>query len=224
MSKVEPTRALLLQSGGIDSAAAAIHLLEAGYEVVALTLAKNASSQTSLPKMRATEIAEKHPLYSWAMIDITDWDQLIERHINTQVAERIPVSCLTCILSKLTASAHYCNNNNIRFLALGYTTYQSSWAEQTSNAIQQQRNELKRLGISLLLPSSDYTCKESVIDTLKLKELTPRSLENPCCIGTIGTQDTPSHTIDRVISTAFLFFQTHQPNLKVVDTIGPFPS
>ena len=47
----------LLQSGGRDSTAAAISLLESGNRVVAVTLAENAASQVELPNRRALELA-----------------------------------------------------------------------------------------------------------------------------------------------------------------------
>ena len=221
---VDQQRTLLLQSGGIDSAAAALKLLEDGHEVIALTLAKDAAAQIRRPKQRATEISLLHPSYAWAMADISDWDSQLEQHVEDALADPIPVSCLTCILAKVTAVIPYCHNNGISTLALGYTAYQSEWAEQTEHAIQEQRTELRRFGITLTLPSAHYTAKDSVVTDLIATDLTPGSLENPCCIANIGTQPTPPQVISRVIRSAFNFLEQHQPIMQVVDTVGDFRS
>ena len=223
MTAQNKLRTLLLQSGGIDSAAAAINLLDAGHEVIALTLAKDASAHIQLPKKRAMEISRIHPSYVWAMADISAWDALLDEHIEGALADPIPVSCLTCILAKITAAVPYCRKNGIAALALGYTGYQSQWAEQTSHAIHEQRAALRRLGISLLLPSVHYAAKDSVVSDLIARELTPGSLENPCCIGHIGTQPTPPRIIAQVVRTAFSFLGKSHPSMQVVETIGNFP-
>ena len=222
--KADQQRTLLLQSGGIDSAAAALKLLEDGHEVIALTLAKDAASQIHRPKQRATEISLRHSSYAWAMADISDWDSQIEQHVEDALSDPIPVSCLTCILAKITAVIPYCHNMRIPTLALGYTAYQSEWAEQTEHAIQEQRAELRRIGISLILPSAHYTAKDSVVTDLIATDLTPGSLENPCCIANIGTQPTPPGVVSQVIRSAFDFLKQHQPIMKIVDTVGDFRS
>ena len=224
MTSQNRPRTLLLQSGGIDSAAAALNLLDAGHEVVALTLAKDASAHIQLPMKRAVEISRTHRRYAWAMADISAWDASLEKHVEDTLEHSIPVSCLICILAKITAAVPYCRRTNIAVLALGYTAYQSQWAEQTSHAIHEQRTELQRLGISLLLPSAHYTAKDSVVTDLIAKELTPASLENSCCIGDIGTQPTPSSTVSEVVRAAFSFLSQHQPSMQVVGTVGDFPA
>ena len=224
MPNLDRPRTLLLQSGGIDSAAAALNLLEAGHEVVALTLAKDAANHVLLPKKRAVEIFAKHPGYSWAMADISTWDALLEKHVKAAVDGPVPVSCLICILAKITAVVPYCRENEIASLAVGYTAYQSEWAEQTSDAIGEQRTELRRLGISLLLPSAHYEDKKSVVADLSTKALTAISLENPCCISEIGTQPTQPHIVKQVVRTAFMFLAWNNPAMEVVDTVGEFPT
>ena len=224
MNKQRPLRTLLLQSGGIDSTAAALNLLDAGHEVLAMTLAKQAAANVRLPKERAIEISKVHARYAWAMGDISAWDAFLEERIEATLAEPVPVSCLTCILAKITAVVPYCRKKNITNMALGYTDYQSTWAEQTPHAIQEQRAELQRIGIALLLPSAHYAAKEPVLDDLVARELTPRSLENPCCIGTIGTQYTPGHIVSGVVRTAFSLLKQREPTIQVVDTVGDFPA
>ena len=224
MTKQQQSRVVLLQSGGFDSAAAAIHLLDAGHEVVALTLAKEADAHVNLPRRRAIEISRGHRHYSWAMADISAWDALLAGHVENKLTDPIPLSCLTCILAKITATIPYCRKNKIGMLALGYTQHQSRWAEQTSHAICEQRAALGRLGISLLLPSAHYVAREAVVADLIAKELTPSPLENPCCIGDIGTQTTSEGVISQVVRAAFSFLDQHEPEMEVVDTIGDFPA
>ena len=224
MSSQHQPKTLLLQSGGIDSTAAALNLLGAGHKVVALTLAKNAAEHTHLPRIRALEIRSKYKLYAWGMADISAWDASLDKHVESTVNDPVPVSCLTCILAKITAAVPYCHKHELSTMALGYTDYQSSWAEQTSHAINQQREELAQLGISLLLPSSHYKAKDEVVTDLIAREMNPSSLENPCCIGHIGTQTTPPHLILQVVTTAFSFLSQNKPTMAVVDTVGDFPA
>ena len=60
---------LLLQSGGRDSAIAAINLLEQGFNVAAVTFSENAAQHIQKPRKRALEISDKFSNYSWNMVE-----------------------------------------------------------------------------------------------------------------------------------------------------------
>ena len=224
MSQTAPNqRVLLLQSGGLDSAAAALRLIRDGYDVLALTLSKHAAGQASLPQQRAEEIHANAPSYAWAMADITAWNRTVERHIAELVSDDVPLSCLTCILAKMTAAVPYCHDHSITMIALGYTDYQSDWTEQTPSAIAEQRSSLERVGISLLLPSASYGSKEEVKRDLIAGALTPSSLENPCCIAYTGTQPTPIPLTREIVKATFDLLESQPPALELIARVGGFP-
>lgn len=213
-------RILLLQSGGRDSAAAAINLLEAGESVLGITLASNAVKLNKLPRLRALEISQRYKSYSWAMADITEWDRSFKTKILSSISSELPKSCLICALSKMTAIIPTCLKLGIRKIAMGYTEYQSSWAEQTPYAVELQKKHLMRLGIEMILPSLEYKSKAAVENTLIAHELSPNSLENPCCISDSGTQPVPDALIAEAIDAAFKYCQSKSVDIQFVDSVG----
>lgn len=215
-------KVLLLQSGGIDSAMAAAKLLEQNYEVAAITLVKNTATDVLFPMQRADDLINKYDDYAWAMFDITEWDKALANHMENKFSEIIPPSCLICILAKITAMVTYCLELKISALALGYTGYQGSWAEQTAPAIEAQRTELARYGLDLLLPSISYDAKGVVTEQLLRRDLVPHSLEHPCCIADIGTQHTSPELAKRVISEAFVYLDSNAPTYTIIKTLGKF--
>lgn len=213
-------RVLLLQSGGRDSTAAAASLLDAGREVIGVTLSQNAEGNIDLPRQRAEEISEQYPAYIWMMGDFTDWDRSFKDNVSSQLSKPLPKSCLLCALSKITAVVPYCLNNGITRLAMGYTEYQSDWAEQTPLAIELQTKFLRELGIELILPARLFNSKEQVKDQLIARELSPSSLENPCCIAEWGTQDVEDELIAETIEKGFEYLRGKTPAFLVVGEIN----
>lgn len=211
---------LLLQSGGRDSAAAAVNILAGGHRVVGVTLSVDAINNFEIPKLRAQELSQRFTGYRWGMADFTDWEKLFKSSIVRQFSTSLPKSCLLCSLSKITAVIPFCNDNNIKRIALGYTGYQSTWSEQTPYAIELQKKYLGKLGIELVLPSLAFDSKSSVKDYLIANELTPASLENPCCISEWGTQPVLENLVAEAVEAAFDFYSVNTPTIKFVDTIG----
>ena len=191
-----------------------------GYRVIALTLSANAAKQIKVPRTRALELYENYENYSWAMVDFTEWDREINRWILNNLSDELPKSCLLCALSKITAVIPFCQANNIHNLSLGYTDYQSSWAEQTPLAINLQREKLKEKDINLLLPSMIYNNKSDVKNMLIANNLNPDSLENPCCITKWGTQSVPDQQIYKSVNLAFEFLSQNSPVIDLVEVIG----
>lgn len=214
------TTTLLLQSGGRDSAAAAISLLEAGNKVLGITLSANAANKIELPQQRAIELSRQYKNYGWMMVDFTDWDVEFKLGVSKQLSAELPKSCLLCALSKITAVIPYCHKNGIKKLAMGYTEYQSSWAEQTPEAIRLQTEYLNRHGIEFILPSMRYKAKQDVERDLIAKELSSNSLENPCCISDTGTQDVSGLLIQEAIEKGFEYFSSKNPCFEIVASIG----
>ena len=218
--KIANETVCLLQSGGRDSTAAAIYLLESGKRVLGLTLAENAQDQVDLPRQRAIELACKYKNYCWRMVDFTMWNRGIKVWVQDRLSSELPKSCLLCALSKITSAIAICNHEQIFKISLGYTDYQSDWAEQSTLAIKLQKEKLKNLGFMLLLPSLGFKKKKDVQDFLIVKELNPNSLENPCCISDWGTQQVSDGLIVETINLAFQYAMEHSPDFTIVATVG----
>lgn len=83
-------RVLLLQSGGRDSAIAAISLLEQGFDVTAVTFSANARKNTSKPRERAIEISAKYSNYSWNMVEFGEWEQALKNGVSNDIDGDLP--------------------------------------------------------------------------------------------------------------------------------------
>lgn len=222
--RLQSRKIILFQSGGRDSTAAAVQLLENGYHVIGVTLANAGDDLIDLPRKRAIELSDNYSNYCWGMFNFDDWDQKIKEYIKNNVSSTLPSSCLPCALSKITAIIPFAENIGVRSLSLGYTSYQGDWAEQTEFAIDLQRKKLSELGFDLLLPAREYTSKQQVISELKVKGLIPDSLENPCCVSAIGTQDVPDSLVEEAVSAAFSFYMNNIPVIEKVSELGGFPN
>lgn len=211
---------LLLQSGGRDSAIAAINLLEKGFNVAAITFSAYAAQHIKKPRKRAIEISENYSNYSWNMVEFGKWENALKNDVTGLIDDVMPRSCLLCALSKITAAISICNKMGYNKIAMGYADYQSDWAEQTPYAIKLQKNELEKHGIELILPAQDISSKTEAITTLSTNKLSPDSLENPCCISKWGTQPVSDDLIKQSIDLSFAFHSKNNPELEVVDHIG----
>lgn len=214
---------ILFQSGGRDSTAAAAHLLDDGWRVIGVTLGNGGPELVDLPRQRALELSGKYETYCWGMFAFDDWDNEIKQYIRNSVSEPLPSSCLPCALSKITAVIPFAKAIGVQSLSLGYTSYQGDWAEQTDFAINLQRQMLKQHGFDLLLPAQKFASKQQVIHELKIKGLVPDSLENPCCVSAMGTQDVPNSLVQEAVEAAFDFFYKNIPAIQKVSEVGDFP-
>lgn len=220
MVRICNEKVLVLQSGGRDSTIAAMSLLEQGFDVMGITLAKNAGRQIDLPRRRAVELATKYPGYRWGMVDFSEWDSGLKNWVADRLTAPLPKSCLLCALTKITSVIGYCKANDICNLSLGYVAYQDNWAEQTPLAIKLQSESLALEGLSLLLPARSIAAKDDAKKILSAQGLTADSLENPCCISTWGTQPVPDNLIRETIALAFEYYSANQPRLRFVDRVG----
>ena len=211
---------LLLQSGGRDSAIAAISLLEQGFDVTAVTFLSNAAQSTAKPRERALEISEKYSSYNWNMIEFGKWEQSLKDGVSKDVAGDLPRSCLLCALSKITAAVSICRDAGINKIAMGYVDYQNDWAEQTPYAIELQKAKLNECGIDFILPAIKLASKAEAASSLSVSGLTSVSLENPCCISKLGTQPVSDELIKQSIDLSFIHMSNNIPTLEVVDHIG----
>lgn len=220
MLKNNNNNVLLLQSGGRDSALAAINLLDKGVNVLAVTFSVDAKLNIEAPRKRAIEISKKSKNYDWYMVDFTNWENDFKKHVSDSIDIELPKSCLLCALSKITATMYIGKKIGCHSIALGYVDYQNDWSEQTPYAISLQKEALDKRGFELLLPACDTSSKGEAENSLIVAGLSSNSLENPCCISKWGTHDVSDELIKQSILFAFEYFDEHKPKIEIVEHIG----
>ena len=89
-------------------------------------------------------------------------------------------TCLPCHRSYTAIGAVLAERFKADSLAFGYTSYQSTWAEQTPYAIDCLKRTLLSRGIHLILPVYDIASKDDAIAELKKYQLSPVALEQKC--------------------------------------------
>jgi hypothetical protein len=89
-------------------------------------------------------------------------------------------TCLPCHRSYTAIGAALAERFKADSLAFGYTSYQSTWAEQTPYAIDRLKRTLLSLGIRLILPVYDIASKDDAIAELEKYHLSPAALEQKC--------------------------------------------
>jgi hypothetical protein len=89
-------------------------------------------------------------------------------------------TCLPCHRSYTAMGAVLAKRFKADSLAFGYTSYQSTWAEQTPYAIDRLKHVLLSRGIRLILPVYDIASKNDAIAELEKYHLSPVALEQKC--------------------------------------------
>jgi hypothetical protein len=89
-------------------------------------------------------------------------------------------TCLPCHRSYTAIGAVLAERFKADSLAFGYTSYQSTWAEQTLYAIDRLKHILSSRGIHLILPVYDIASKDDAIAKLEEYQLSSVALEQKC--------------------------------------------
>jgi hypothetical protein len=177
---------VLLFSGGRDSTIAALRLSEEFERLVLVTVTTDHLVALQNVKRRLAELRSYLPAQSQWIHAVIDSESIIELPISTiqlgfshQMDTKLE-SCLPCHLSYFQTALIVASYQDARHLAVGYTSYQSDWLEQTPYAIARLREILDRSGKELLLPSQDLSSKEQAQALLREYGLTDASLEQKC--------------------------------------------
>ncbi len=165
--------ALLCVLGGRDSALAAIRLRNCGIRMTLVTICSDHLMGVEAVRKRLLELRSLLP-------NDTEWLLVQQPHqLFTDTAFYAP-TCLPCQHSYVISGVAIAQSLGERDLAIGYTSYQSTWPEQTPYAIHRLNSVLGKYGINLRLPVYDIKDKQYAINELIASGLSPISLEQKC--------------------------------------------
>ncbi|MFZ2278347.1 MAG: hypothetical protein WAW39_11130 [Prosthecobacter sp.] len=163
---------VLMFSGGRDSTLSAIRLGLKRSPLILVTVVAEHLFGLSTVRRRVAELQPFLPQQSrWIIV--------------TQPICMSPTSlnrdtCLPCQRDYVVCGAAVAALESSDAIALGYTSYQSSWPEQSSEATDVLRPILKAKGLELLLPVYDLQSKEEAKLELRKHSLSDEALEQKC--------------------------------------------
>jgi hypothetical protein len=162
---------VVMFSGGRDSTLAAVRLAQNGDKLILVTV--TSGGLTGIERV-SRRLKELRPLLS----DDTCWVHVrfpedAERAANEK-------TCLTCHQAYIVAGAMVADKFDAKHIALGYSGYQASWAEQTPYAICKLNTVLNSNGFELVLPVTNILQKEDAVQELRSNGLNEDPLEQRC--------------------------------------------
>jgi hypothetical protein len=163
---------VLLFSGGRDSTIACLRLIEAGRRPVLVTVTSSHLIGLQTVRRRLAEMRRVLP-------QGTTWVNVEQPDLGSAFAAAAP-TCLPCHLAYVAVGASLARRHQASQLAFGYTTYQSTWVEQTPHAIALLTQALASIGLELALPARDLASKEDANTKLLAAGLTSGALEQKC--------------------------------------------
>jgi hypothetical protein len=165
---------VLLFSGGRDSTIAAVRLAKELRKLTLVTITSGHLVALGNVKSRLHELSSILPentewVHAVVKQEPLTFDSLLSLSHSLPMPEmpRDLKSCLPC-------------REKAKYIATGYTSYQSNWLEQTPHAITRLRQVLKKHSIELLLPSLPVLSKEDARGVLRSYNLFDDSLEQIC--------------------------------------------
>jgi len=195
-----PVTEILLFSGGRDSTCAAIRLYAQGRAPLLLTVIDTPTQSHDLTQQRVDELrANVRKDISWLSIQAPDFYQRMLRLPVTNTP-----SCLGCFFVRLSVAVVLSRKHRLDSIAAGFTTYQSSWIEQSATAIEGISAFLKEYGLAFSLPVHDVASKEEAKALLEGHGLVSDSLEPRCHCADAGTKTNgePSEIITDIATIA----------------------
>lgn len=166
-----PRHTILMFSGGRDSTIAAARLAEAGDRLTLVTVTSGHLVGLDAVRARLAELRDFLASATW----IHARQPLLYEAGDTS-------SCLPCHLAYAAVAAVVAQNEMAHRVAFGYAGYQSSWPEQTPEAVAVLRGAFERIGIELVLPVLDIQTKEAAINDLVARRLSRDALEQKCLL------------------------------------------
>ena len=165
-------KCVLMFSGGRDSTVAALKLAEEGYSLVLVTVTSAHLIWINQVTKRLEEI--KHLLSADSVWLNVDQRQTYSENVLN------PNTCLPCQRDYVSCGFAIARQLGVKSLAMGYTSYQSDWPEQTLDAVSRLKNILADNGISLMLPVYEIDSKEIIKGLLLAAGVSDNSLEQKC--------------------------------------------
>jgi hypothetical protein len=166
-------RTLLLFSGGRDSTIAAIRIAQRGDPLVMVTVVSGHLYGLEKVRQRLTELKLHLP-------DGTLWLCVTQPKLRNQFGAQFSGTCLPCQRDYVAVGASLAFTHGISRLALGYTSYQSSWPEQHPIAVERLKARMKLAGLEVIFPTYDIKSKEAAQTELAHYGLSTESLEQKC--------------------------------------------
>ena len=181
---------LLLFSGGKDSSAAAVKMIQGGYNIILYTYQAGMEELTgnngdSAPDIRNNELLKVFPEEIQTDRVIEGSLYLIRKLAIEKTNSTHVVYPIALALAVHTNAIVYCLKNNIKNIACGYSGYQASedrYIEQREDFFKLMKNFLDEYGINYHAPVINMS-KEEVMDTLESFEISSNSLENKSVFG-----------------------------------------
>ena len=158
-------------SGGRDSTLAAVRLARDWDKLILVTVTSGGLGGISRVKHRLAELNTLLPANTpWVHVRMPE-----EAH-----ADGDSKTCLTCHQAYIVAGVIMADKHNAKDTALGYSGYQSGWAEQTPYAIKKLTEVLEANGFRLVLPVADLRDKDDARRELLSNRLSEDALEQRC--------------------------------------------
>ena len=185
MKSKKPPRVAILFSGGADSTAVAVHLLQEGHEAHLLTFDNGAEKWLELAGYKAEFIRKQFPaLCTWKLLDSTALfhDLAIAPMVEDvgRYGKGGNLVCCGCKLAMLCEAILYCRRNGIKEIADGFQKGQDYYPEQTPDYIVPADRFARAYGIRYVHPFWDHP--ELKQDKITLGAAVPPVPIQPYCI------------------------------------------
>ena len=176
-------KVVLCFSGDRDSSCSALKLIHAKRNPLLLTIIDSNMQTDIKTEQRVNELYENvSSPFSWLSIRVpVFYNKILEMPILTSP------SCFSCFMVKLSVAIIIAQKHSIDTIATGFTSYQASWVEQSSTAIEEIEKFLAEYGLVLELPVWDLQSKEDACKILSKHSITPKPLEPVCHCAKEGT-------------------------------------
>ena len=163
---------VLLFSGGRDSTIAALRLSRTERDLKLVTVTTDHLAGIDRVVRRLVELRPHiRPQTEWFHFSYTQ---------PTQTGDELVPTCLSCHGIYAVAGVKVAEECGLTRVALGYTAYQSAWAEQTDAGRSALTSALRAVGLSAMFPVADLSSKEAAIVELRENGVTDSALEQQC--------------------------------------------
>ncbi len=164
---------IVMFSGGRDSSLSALRLYDKGITPVLVTISSDHLVGIDAVHKRLSELKNLLPAE-------TGWIRVLQPKQLFTDQSFYDKTCLPCQHAYIIVAAKLLRMMNAQIIAMGYTSYQSDWPEQTPLAIECLHSVLAKHGIKILFPVYDIRSKIDAELELSKYSLSTLSLEQKC--------------------------------------------